>query len=99
MQQNENNLIKGPDVDERFQDNASYQNLPSTCTIADHSGKVGTNCKNSVDNEKEDHKQIIQELMLLVKNMEINQTNCANDVRILCTHLEKRNREMEIMKN
>jgi len=37
--------------------------------------------------------------MLLVKNMEINQTNYANDVRTLCTHLEKRNREMEIMQN
>ena len=31
--------------------------------------------------------------------MEINQTKYANDVRTLCTHLEKRNREMEIMQN
>lgn len=30
--------------------------------------------------------------------MEINQTNYANDVRTLCAHLEKRNKEMEIMK-
>jgi len=73
VQHNESNLIKGSAVDERFQDNASYQNFPSTCTIADHSGKVGTNCKNSVDNENEDQWKIIQELMLLVENMEINQ--------------------------
>jgi len=31
--------------------------------------------------------------------MEINQTNYTNDVRTLCTHLEKHNREMEIMQN
>lgn len=63
MQKKESNLIKGPAVDEKFQD----QNVPSTCTIADQihdNGKSGTN-----DNEKEDHRQIIQELMLLVKNM------------------------------
>lgn len=30
--------------------------------------------------------------------MDISQTNYANDVRTLCTHLEKRNKEMEIMK-
>lgn len=35
VQQNESNLVKGPAVDERFQDNSSYQNVPSTCTIAD----------------------------------------------------------------
>ena len=86
VQQNESNLIKGLAVDERFQDNSSYQ-------------KAGTNYKISVDNEKEDQKQIIQELMLLVKNMEINQTYYVNDVKTLCTHLEKRNREMEIMQN
>jgi len=93
MQKKESNLIKSPTVNERFQ----YQNVPSTCTIADQihdSGKARTN-----DNEKEDQRQIIQELMLLVKNMEINQTNYVNDVRTLCTHLEKRNREMEIMQN
>ena len=97
MQQNKSDLVKDPTVNERFQDNSPYQNVPSTCTIVDQihdSGKAGTN-----DNEKEDQKQIIQELMLLVKNMEINQTNYANDVRTLCTHLEKRNREMEIMQN
>jgi len=97
VQQNESNLIKGLAVGERFQDDASYQNVPSTCTIADQihdNGKARTN-----DNEKEDQKQIIHELMLLVKNMEINQTNYANDVRTLCTHLEKSNREMEIMQN
>ena len=69
--------------------------MPSTCAITNQihdSGKAGTN-----DNEKEDQKQIIQELMLLVKNMEINQTNYTDDVRTLCTHLEKHNREMEIM--
>ena len=97
MQQNESNLMKGSVVDERFQDNSSYQNVSSTCTIADQvhdSGKAGTN-----DNEKEDQKQIIQELMLLVKNMEINQTNYVNEARTLCTHLEKRNKEMEIIQN
>ena len=31
--------------------------------------------------------------------MEANQTNYVNDVRTLCTHLEKRNREIEIMQN
>jgi len=101
VQQNENNLIKGPTVDERFQNNSSYQNVPSTCTIADQihdSGKARTNYKISVDNEKEAQKQIIQELMQLVKNMDINQINYANDVRTLCTHLEKCNKEMEIMK-
>ena len=97
VQHNESNVMKGSVVGERFQDNSSYQNVPSPCTITDQihdNGKAGTN-----DNEKEDHKQIIQELMLLVKNMEINQTNYANDVRALCTHLEKCNREMEIMQN
>jgi len=97
VQHNESSLMKGSIVGERFQDNSSYQNVPSTCTIANQihdSGKAGTN-----DNEKENQKQIIQELMLLVKNMDINQTNYANDVRTLCTHLEKRNREMEIMQN
>ena len=62
VQQNESNLMKGLAVGERFQDNSSYQNVPSTCTIADQihdSGKAGTNCKNSVANEKEDQKQII----------------------------------------
>jgi len=89
--------MKGLAVGERFQDNSSYQNVPSTCTIADQihdSEKAGTK-----DNEKEDHKHIIQKLMLLVKNMEINQTDYANDVRTLCTHLEKHNRGMEIMQN
>ena len=97
MQQNESNLVKGSVVSERFQDNSSYQNVPSTFTIANQihdSGKAGTN-----ENGKENQKQIIQELMLLVQNMEINQTNYANDVRTLGTHLEKRNREMEIMQN
>jgi len=93
VQQNE----KEPAIGKRFQDNASYQNVPSTCAVTDQiydNEKAETN-----DNEKEDQKQIIQELMLLVKNMEINQTKYANDVRTLCTHLEKRNREMEIMQN
>lgn len=97
VQQNKSNLIKGPTVSERFQDDSSYKNLSSTCTVSDQfhdSGKAGTN-----DNEKEDQKKIIQDLMLLVKNMEINQTNYVNDVRTLCTHLEKRNREIEIMQN
>ena len=31
--------------------------------------------------------------------MEINQTNYTNDVRTLCTYLEKRNKEMEITQN
>jgi len=51
------------------------------------------------DNEKGEQKQIIQDLMMLVKNMERNQTNYANDVKTLCTHLEKRNREMEVVQN
>lgn len=75
--------------------------MPSTYTIADQiheSGKAGKNCKISVDNGRENQKQIIEELMWLVKNMEINQTNYANDMRTLCTCLEKRDKEMEIMK-
>jgi len=78
---------------ERVQD----QNVSSTGTIADQvhdSEKSGIN-----DNEKEEQKQIIQDLMMLVKNMESNQTNLINDVKTLCTHLEKRNREMEIVQN
>jgi len=52
VQKKESNFIKGPVVDERFQD----QNVPSTCTIADQihdSGKAGTN-----DNEKEDQSKL-----------------------------------------
>jgi len=97
VQQNESNLIKGPADGERSQKNSSYQNVSSTGTVADQvhdSGKSGTN-----DDEREEQKQIIQDLMTLVKNMESNQTNYINDVRTLCTHLEKRNREMEIVQN
>ena len=95
VQQNESNLIRGPA--ERSQDDSSCQNVSSTGNIADQvhdSEKSGTN-----DNGKEEQKQIIQELMMLVKNMEINQTNYVNDVRTLCTQLEIRNRGMEIMQN
>ena len=97
VQQNEGNLIKGPAVGERFQDDSSYQNVSSTSTIADQvhdSGKSGTN-----DNEREEQKQILQDLMMRVRNMEINQTNYVNDVKTLCTHLEKRNREIEVTQN
>ena len=75
-------------VEERFQG----QNVSSTRNIADHhSEKSGIN-----DNEKEEQKQIIQDLKMLVKNLESNQTNLINDVKTLRTHLEKRNREIEV---
>lgn len=93
VQKKESNLIKGPAIEESFQG----QNVSSTGTIVDqvhNSGKSGTN-----DNEKEEQKQIIQDLMTLVKNIESNQNNYVNDVKTLCTHLEKRNREMEIVQN
>lgn len=35
VQQNKSNLIKGPADSERFQDDSSYQNVSSTCTITD----------------------------------------------------------------
>ena len=92
VQQNESNLIRGPA--ERSQDNSSCQNVSSTGNIADQvhdSEKSGTN-----DNEREEQKQIIRDLMMLVRNMEINQTNYVNDVKTLCTHLEKCNREIEV---
>ena len=91
VQNKESNPIKSPAVEERFQD----QNVSSTSTIADQdhdSEKAGTN-------DREEQRQIIQDLMMLVKNMESNQTSYVNDVRTLCTHLEKRNREMEIVQS
>ena len=105
MQQNESDLVKDPAIDERFQDNSPYQNAPSICTVADQihgSGKTGTSCQISVDNERENDKKIIEELMRLVKNMELNQenfvTNYVKVMRTSYTHLEKRDKEMEIMK-
>ena len=95
VQQNESNLIRGPA--ERSQDDSSCQNVSSTGNIADQvhdSEKSGTN-----DNEREEQKQILRDLMMLVRNMEINQTNYVNDVKTLCTHLEKRNREIEVTQN
>ena len=78
-------------VEERFQG----QNVSSTGNIADHhSEKSGIN-----DNEKEEQKQIIQDLKMLVKNLESNQTNLINDVKNLSTHMEKRNKEIEDMQN
>ena len=78
-------------VEERFQG----QNVSSTGNIADHhSEKSGIN-----DNEKEEQKQIIQNLKILVKNLESNQTNLINDVKTLRTHLEKRNKEIEDTQN
>jgi len=35
VQHNKSNLIKGPTDGERFQDDSSYQNVSSTCTISD----------------------------------------------------------------
>ena len=95
VQQNESNLIRGPA--ERSQDNSSCQNVSSTGNIVDQvhdSEKSGTN-----NSEREEQKQIIQDLMMLVRNMESNQTSLINDVKTLCTHLEKRNRELEVTQN
>ena len=71
--------------------------MSSTRNIADQvhdSEKSGTN-----NSEREEQKQIIQDLMMLVRNMESNQTSLINDVKTLCTHLEKRNRELEVTQN
>ena len=62
--------------------------------IVEKQGQI-TKSVSTVDNEKEDQNKIIQELMRLVKNMEINQTNYANDMRTLRTHLEKHDKEMK----
>ena len=56
--------------------------MPSTCTVADqihHNGKTGTSCQISVDNERENDKQITEELMRLVKNMELSQEKFVTD--------------------
>jgi len=95
VQQNESNLIRGPA--EKSQDDSSCQNVLSTENIADQvhdSEKSGTN-----DNEREEQQQILQDLMMIIRNMESNQTSYVNDVRTLCTHLEKRTREIEVMQN
>jgi len=79
--------------------------VPSNCTITNQihdSRKAGTSYQISVDNERENEKQIIEELMRLVKNMDINQekfaTDYVKDMRTLYTHMEKRDKEMETMK-
>ena len=74
--------------------------MPSTCTVANQihdSGKAGTNYQISVDNERENHKHIIEELTQLVKNMQLSKKKLigyyAKDMRNLYTHLEKRDKE------
>lgn len=89
------NKSRGPADGERSQDNSSCQNVSSTILNQVYdSEKSGTN-----DYEREEQKQIMQDLMMLVKNTESNQANYVNDVRTLCTHLEKRNREIEVTQN
>lgn len=65
MQHDESDLVKDPTVNERFQDNSPYQNVPSTCAVARRiydSGKTGTSCQINVGNERENEKHLIEEL-------------------------------------
>lgn len=65
MQQDESDLVKDPTINERFQDNSPYHNVPSTCTVARRihdSGKAGTSYQINVDNERENDEHLIEKL-------------------------------------